>query len=203
MEYLDFRNLVTEACNKMIKENKHLFILDTQKEFLWMAYMESFPEGAVRQEFNCVNCKHFITRYGALVSVDENYKIHSYWEDVHAEGMLAKVVDNMLQVLKNTKIRNAFVTEETTMGCKCNQQILPSKEIITWNHFYATPTSNLIMDKSQTPTFRAGAKSSHDVWIRTLSEINYNSVQTVLDLIADDNLYRGDTYLRQVSALKQ
>lgn len=74
MEYLDFRNLVTEACNKMIKENKHLFILDTQKEFLWMAYMESFPEGAVRQEFNCVNCKHFITRYGALVSVDENYK---------------------------------------------------------------------------------------------------------------------------------
>lgn len=31
---------------------------------------------------------------------------------------------------------------------------------------------------------------------------NYNSVQTVLDLIADDNLYRGDTYLRQVSALK-
>lgn len=202
MEYLDFRNLVTEACNKMIKENKHLFILDTQKEFLWMAYMESFPEGAVRQEFNCVNCKHFITRYGALVSVDENYKIHSYWEDVHAEGMFAKVVDNMLQVLKNTKIRNAFVTEETTMGCKCNQQILPSKEIITWNHFYATPTSNLIMDKSQTPTFRAGAKSSHDVWIRTLSEINYNSVQTVLDLIADDNLYRGDTYLRQVSALK-
>lgn len=82
MEYLDFRNLVTEACNKMIKENKHLFILDTQKEFLWMAYMESFPEGAVRQEFNCVNCKHFITRYGALVSVDENYKIHSYWEDL-------------------------------------------------------------------------------------------------------------------------
>lgn len=46
-----------------------------------MAYMESFPEGAVRQEFNCVNCKHFITRYGALVSVDENYKIHSYWEE--------------------------------------------------------------------------------------------------------------------------
>lgn len=85
MEYLDFRNLVTEACNKMIKENKHLFILDTQKEFLWMAYMESFPEGAVRQEFNCVNCKHFITRYGALVSVDENYKIHSYWEDLPAE----------------------------------------------------------------------------------------------------------------------
>lgn len=50
------------------------------------------------------------------------------------------------------------------------------------------------MDK--TPTFRA---ASHDVWIRTLSEINYNSVQTVLDLIADDN---RDTYLRQVSALK-
>lgn len=202
MEYLDFRNLVTEACNKMIKDNKHLFILDTQKEFLWMAYMESFPEGAVRQEFNCANCKHFITRYGALVSIDENYKIHSYWEDIHAEGIFAKVVDNMLQVLKNTRIRNAFVTEETTMGCKCNQQILPSKEIITWNHFYAIPTSNLIMDKGQTPSFRAGAKSSHDVWTRTLIDINPDAVQAVLDLIADDNLYRGDTYLRQVSALK-
>ena len=202
MEYLDFRDLVTNACNKMIKENKHLFILDVQKDLLWMAYMEAFPEGAVRQEFNCVNCKHFITRYGALVSIDGNYNIHSYWKDVHADGIFTKVVDNMLQVLKNAKIRNAFVTEETTMGCKCNQQILPSNEIITWNHFYATPTSNLIMDKSQTPTFRAGVKSSHDVWVRTLSEIDYNSVQTVLDLIADDNLYRGDTYLRQVNVLK-
>lgn len=202
MEYLDFRDLVTNACNKMIKENKHLFILDVQKDLLWMAYMEAFPEGAVRQEFNCVNCKHFITRYGALVSIDGNYNIHSYWKDVHADGIFTKVVDNMLQVLKNAKIRNAFVTEETTMGCKCNQQILPTKEIITWNHFYATPTSNLIMDKSQTPTFRAGVKSSHDVWVRTLSEIDYNSVQTVLDLIADDNLYRGDTYLRQVNVLK-
>ena len=202
MEYLDFRDLVTNACNKMIKENKHLFILDVQKDLLWMAYMEAFPEGAVRQEFNCVNCKHFITRYGALVSIDGNYNIHSYWKDVHADGIFTKVVDNILQVLKNAKIRNAFVTEETTMGCKCNQQILPSNEIITWNHFYATPTSNLIMDKSQTPTFRAGVKSSHDVWVRTLSEIDYNSVQTVLDLIADDNLYRGDTYLRQVNVLK-
>lgn len=202
MEYLDFRDLVTNACNKMIKENKHLFILDVQKDLLWMAYMEAFPEGAVRQKFNCVNCKHFITRYGALVSIDGNYNIHSYWKDVHADGIFTKVVDNMLQVLKNAKIRNAFVTEETTMGCKCNQQILPTKEIITWNHFYATPTSNLIMDKSQTPTFRAGVKSSHDVWVRTLSEIDYNSVQTVLDLIADDNLYRGDTYLRQVNVLK-
>lgn len=51
----------------------------------------------------------------------------------------------MLQVLKNTKIRNAFVTEETTMGCKCNQQILPSKEIITWNHFYATSRNSLMV----------------------------------------------------------
>lgn len=39
MEYLDFRNLVTEACNKMIKENKHLFILDTQKSFYgWLIW---------------------------------------------------------------------------------------------------------------------------------------------------------------------
>ena len=36
MEYLDFRNLVTKAYNKMIRENKHLFILDVQKEFLWL-----------------------------------------------------------------------------------------------------------------------------------------------------------------------
>lgn len=114
--------------------------------------------------------------------------------------MFTKVVDNILQVLKNTKIRNVFVTEETTMGC--NQQILPSKEVITWNHFYAIPTSNLIMDESKISTFRANAKSSHDVWARTLSEINYNSVQSVVDLITDDNLYRGDTYMRQVSALK-
>lgn len=34
MEYLDFRNLVTNACNKMIKENKYLFILDVEKELL-------------------------------------------------------------------------------------------------------------------------------------------------------------------------
>lgn len=43
MEYLDFRNLVTEACNKMIKENKHLFILDTQKRVFMDGLYGIFP----------------------------------------------------------------------------------------------------------------------------------------------------------------
>lgn len=203
MEYLDFRNLVTNACNKMIKENEHLFILDVEKELLWMAYLETFSEGVVRQEFNCNNCKHFITRYGAVVSIDENYNIHSYWEDVEADGIFANVVDNMLQVIRGSKIRNVFITEEATMGCKCNQQIKEDTKVITWNHFYANPTNNLIMSKDNAPSFRAGAKSTHDVWKRTLSEINPEAVQAVLDLITDNNLYRGDTYLFQINSLKK
>lgn len=201
MEYLDFRDLVTEACNKMIRENEHLFILDVEKEFLWMAYLEAFQEG--RQEFNCNNCKHFITRYGAVVSIDENYNIHSYWEDVKADGIFANVVDNILQVIKGSKIRNVFITEEPSMGCKCNQQIKEDTKVITWNHFYASPTNNLIMNKDNAPSFRAGAKSTHDVWKRTLSEINPEAVQAVLDLIIDNNLYRGDSYLFQINSLKK
>ncbi len=203
MEYLDFRNLVTEACNKMIKENEHLFILDVEKELLWMAYLEAFPEGAVRQEFNCNHCKHFITRYGAVVSIDENYNIHSYWEDVEADGIFANIANSMLQVIRGSKIRNIFITVETTMGCKCNQQIKEDARIITWDHFYAIPTSNLVMCRDEAPSFRAGTKSTHDVWKRTLSEINPNAVQAVLDLITDNNLYRGDTYLFQIDRLKK
>lgn len=203
MEYLDFRNLVTEACNKMIKGNEHLFILDVEKELLWMAYLEAFPEGAVRQEFNCNHCKHFITRYGAIVSIDENYNIHSYWEDVEADGIFANVANSMLQVIRGSKIRNIFITVEATMGCKCNQQIKEDARIITWDHFYAIPTSNLVICRDEAPSFRAGTKSTHDVWKRTLSEINPNAVQAVLDLIMDNNLYKGDTYLFQIDRLKK
>lgn len=203
MEYLDFRNLVTEACNKMIKGNEHLFILDVEKELLWMAYLETFPEGAVRQEFNCNHCKHFITRYGAIVSIDENYNIHSYWEDVEADGIFANVANSMLQVIRGSKIRNIFITVEATMGCKCNQQIKEDTRVITWDHFYAIPTSNLVICRDEAPSFRAGTKSTHDVWKRTLSEINPNAVQAVLDLIMDNNLYRGDTYLFQIDKLKK
>lgn len=201
MEYLEFRDLVTASCNKMIRDNKNLFILDIEKELLWMAYIETFPEGILRQEFNCINCKHFITRYGGLVSIDNEYNIHSYWEDIKADGIFAKVVENMLVAIKDARIRNIFVTDEITIGCKCNQQIKPDNSVITWNHFYAIPTRNFIMSKNDSPSFRAGVKSSHDVWKRTLSELNPDAIDIVLDLISDNNLYRGDSYLRQLQTL--
>lgn len=202
MDYITYRDIVTKACDNMVKNNNNLYILDVQKDLLWMAYMESFPEGPIRQEYNCINCRRFITRFGKVVSIDSNYQIHSFWEDVQVDDPLFKnIAANMLQVIKGSKICSVFYSTEEFIGQASNVQLLPDKSTTTWNHFYVQLPGTYLRTSDTFATLRAQKNSDYQVWKNALTHINIDAVSSVLDLIEDNNLYRGDQYKNMLTQL--
>jgi hypothetical protein len=59
-----------------ISGDAHLFRTSTGK--LFDAFLEALP--AERQQHNCNCCRHFIGRYGGLVTIDQDGETHSvFW----------------------------------------------------------------------------------------------------------------------------
>lgn len=71
MNFKDFKKDVESAFNAMIADN--LFVVNVDKDLLWMSYLLSFEDETIRQDHNCNACKSFIRHYGKVV-VRENGK---------------------------------------------------------------------------------------------------------------------------------
>lgn len=57
----------------MIADN--LFVVNVDKDLLWMSYLLSFEDETIRQDHNCNACKSFIRHYGKVVAIDpQTYK---------------------------------------------------------------------------------------------------------------------------------
>lgn len=56
------------AFNAMIADN--LFVVNVDKDLLWMSYLLSFEDETIRQDHNCNACKSFIRHYGKVVAID-------------------------------------------------------------------------------------------------------------------------------------
>lgn len=65
MNFKDFKKDVESAFNAMIADN--LFVVNVDKDLLWMSYLLSFEDETIRQDHNCNACKSFIRHYGKVV----------------------------------------------------------------------------------------------------------------------------------------
>lgn len=85
MNFKDFKKDVESAFNAMIADN--LFVVNVDKDLLWMSYLLSFEDETIRQDHNCNACKSFIRHYGKVVAIDpQTYKVKTFWDDVHTPG---------------------------------------------------------------------------------------------------------------------
>lgn len=112
MNFKDFKKDVESAFNAMIADN--LFVVNVDKDLLWMSYLLSFEDETIRQDHNCNACKSFIRHYGKVVAIDpQTYKVKTFWDDVHTPGcekarlteLLAKKQSEKLESLSEDEIK--------------------------------------------------------------------------------------------------
>jgi hypothetical protein len=171
---------------------------------LWNTYLNSFPEGTnpkfrERTEHDCQCCRKFIRDVGDVVAVVDG-KLISVW-DVKAEGFYQVVAGAMSALIKASVIEEPFFHTENMAGLDKNYEAT-AVETITWNHFFAQiPAANVIDGKEIGPRL-SEARSSKDVLLRSLTEITEDSINTVLELIGQKSLYRGEEHEGLVKAFK-
>ena len=195
MNFITFRDLVNHQLKSLIKSNtKHLFIAYLTKEELWDTYLNAFPEEN-RQEHNCNACKSYIRQYGGLVSLTNDLEYRTMWDFETDDPVYGNVVTAMRNLVNSATISSAFLSKESSVGLKSNRQLVEGQAIV-WNHFHFEFPSGLVYsDAHQVLGKSIEAKAQLHLAFNTLT---VDALETVLELIEDNNLYRGESHKKKL-----
>lgn len=174
---------------------------------LWETYLRSFPKGTnpiyrERTEHDCSCCRGFIRAVGNVVAIVEG-KVVSIWDtDVPGEPGYQAVADAMATLVKSRPIANAFLHFEAHAGTdKTLEQAVSG--VISWSHFFVNLPKQYVKPDVDIPSILGEARSQHDVLARSLEMITHDAIDTVLDLIAQNTLYRGAEHGEAVKAFQK
>jgi hypothetical protein len=196
---VDFSIFKKEIQIQFAKMQKHnLLVTAAPKNEIWDTYLQSFPAGSdpifvKKSEHDCNCCKQFIRTVGNVVSVVDGNLV-SIWDAEVSDPNYRVVAGELSKFVKRFPIESPFFHYEQSIGQDKNYSLLPDKTKKTWSHFSLNiPISN-VLTAAVIPATIGEYKNNNLVFTRALSELTLDSVDTVLELISQNSLYRGADY---------
>lgn len=186
---------------------KTLYEVDIDKDYLWNLYLDSFPEGTnpiyrERRYYDCSACRQFIKNIGGTVYIDDDLTPHSIFEfDTHSE-IFQPVMDAIAAYVTSRPITDIYLNESLNVGIHQNLEMLEDGTVHTWDHFYVRLPSYMYTSKHYIPTAKAKIRDRKNVFKRSLDEISMDAIDTVLELIISNTLYKGAEWQYAISKLK-
>lgn len=201
MEFVKFKRAVHAQFNQLAAGADMLFLTNVDKDALWDCYLNSFPEEE-RQSHNCNNCKHYIRHYGRVVAIKDN-KVVTMWENLQLDEPYATVARNLDALVKSKPVVDVFITRDYELGIDRNNAYIDSLQgpkVITWNHLYYHMPNQLVYTGTESVSAVMGTlRTTKEVFKRALEELTVDSIETVLDLIGQNALYRGEQFKNDLS----
>lgn len=184
---------------QLTKNINTLFTIALDKDELWNVYLDSFPEGTnpmyrKRREFDCSCCRHFVKAFGNVVSLDGGV-VTTIWDFDAGDSDMQAVVDALAKFVKVKRIENVFVTRDLSFGTDKSYEMGEDGKTKEWNHFHCTIDGKFKYTGRETiGSAMSEYNSTRQVFERSLKELSIDSVETVLDLIRQKSLYKGEEW---------
>jgi hypothetical protein len=195
--FKDLKRQVRANFDKMSENNVVLFYTQISKDKMWDNYLESFKSPQEKQEHNCNNCKSFLRQYSGIVAIEDNKRI-SLWDDINAPAEFKESVDAMREYIHSLPITDIFLTDDKHCGTDQNRNGL---DTITWEHFYFMSPLRFV-DTNTIDRTRGKFRTARKQFERALKELKLEAVDTVIELIAQGSLYRGNTYSNMLTQFR-
>ena len=205
MNFNTFKQAVAKQFNRMAQHQ--LFTTSVEKDELWALYLAAFPEGTnpmyrERTEHDCSCCKQFIRNIGNVVAIIDG-QMESIWDiSIPNEPAYQTVANHLAYRVKNQPIANVYLHYERTVGTDKNFEQLTTGQQ-TWEHFFVNLPATVIKPKHNIGTLLGEVRANYDVSLRGLTEIPLEVVDTVLELIAQGSLYRGEEHKRALETFRR
>lgn len=187
-----------------------LFVSSIDPDLLWEKYLQSFPEGSnpifrQRSEHDCQCCKHFIRNFGSVVSINDNLELVTIWDLKDLEFPYDVVAEQMSKFVRSSEknassIKDVFYTDSKSMRISKTRDSKNSS--IIWNHFYAEAQKQFVKNSVDIASQKAVRRDSKEMFKRALDELTLNSIDTVIELINQNSLYRGSEFLHSLMTLR-
>lgn len=208
--FRDFVKAIQKNLQQMSKDSSRLFTVNVDTEELYNLYLDSFPAGTneiyrERREYDCSCCRHFIRDVGNVVSI-KNGELHTIWGINPVSDDKYNVVAAALDAyVKQKAVSGVFLKKEKRIGTPENREMLQTGKINKYEHFFVDLPEICIFKEYYGHTLEGDLSQFRDirnVFKRSLDEISKEAVDTVLELIAQNSLYKGAEWKKQLTEFK-
>jgi len=166
--------------------NKKLF--KTNAQGLFDLYLENLPVEA-RQHYTCSACRHFVERFGDLVTIDENGIVASaIWEEDIAPPFFKAAVLALKAEVLNSKVIGVFISNSPVLGQPCTGK---------WNHLSVVIPEEMVNHSRLQTAGQVMAEKLEEFKMLTNALLDYTieTVEQAVVLLQSEVLYRSDRVL--------
>lgn len=205
--FMKFKKALQKHFDEMQKEATHLFEVNVDKDELWNTYLDSFPAGTneifrERREHDCSCCRQFIKNIGSAVTIKDN-QIHTIWELNLGDTTYQPVCDALDAFVKAYTVTDIYTTRFPKIGTDFNFEEINGKSH-QWDHFFLELPSKFVNRSSRSNEEVKGQfRDTRNVFKRSLDEITMEALDTILELINSNTLYRGEEWKGVLTEFKK
>lgn len=205
--FVKFKLELQKHFGEMQKEATHLFEVNVDKDELWNTYLDSFPLGTnnifrERREYDCSCCRQFIKNIGSAVVIKDN-QIHTIWELNLGDTTYQPVCDALDAFVKSHTVTDVYTTSFPKIGTDHNFEEIDGKSH-RWDHFFLELPRKFVNASSKSNEEVKGKfRDTRNVFKRSLDEITMDALDTILELINSNTLYKGEEWKNTLTEFKK
>lgn len=205
--FVKFKLELQKHFDEMQKEATHLFEVNVDKDELWNTYLDSFPLGTnnifrERREHDCSCCRQFIKNIGNTVVIKDN-QIHTIWELNLGDTTYQPVCDALDTFVKSHAVVDVYTTSFSKIGTDHNFEEIDGKSH-RWDHFFLELPKKFVNTSSKSNEELKGQfRDTRNVFKRSLDEITMEALDTILELINSNTLYKGEEWKTALTEFKK
>lgn len=191
-----------------ITKDHILYEADVDTDKLWELYLSSFPAGAnplyrVKTEHDCSCCRHFIKEIGKTVYIGDDLRIHSVFAFEAVVSSFQPSMNAMAAYVESCPIKGIYYAPTAKVGTDVSREREDDGTVITYEHFSVNVPSALLYRGSFTvDTAKGQFRDTRNVFKRSLDEISMDAIDTVLELIRSNTLYKGAEWENAIVTLR-
>ena len=183
--YMQVENGIRESFKEAIEDdNEPLFT--TNAEDLFEVFLYNIPAHA-RQHYNCNACRNFISRYGGLVTIDDDgYKYPVMWNFSYPE-FFNKAIRAVYDAVENAKVTGMFITSNRRLG---------TPKTGPWTHMAVDMPKHKIYRSRLYDAEQAMAEKKEDHRMLGQAAFKYSlkTIETAVNILRSNSLYRGEKF---------
>lgn len=189
-DYLEFQSRLTAR----YRESEKAGVFNTDADDMWQAYLNSFESIEDRQYHNCHACRHFIQRFGGLVTISEDGSTApAFWSADDAPEPYKAAVTALDKIARRAKVTGAFMSSDKIYGLPVTGE---------WRHLSVAPASVYRVGTLTASQAMAAKREDFGTVMRALLEFPPAALDQVVVLLQSDHLYRSEKLLGQAEWLR-
>lgn len=209
-KFPEFARMVAGSFQKRVKD-ENVLVGALDGDALYEKYLAAFPEGTnpifkKRSEHDCSTCKHFVRRAGNVITIDGSL-IRTVWDEAAKDApyYYRDVAVSLRDAVRAAGISDLYrvgVSEAGFGAAQTRSMDAEAQRVVTHDHFYTGEIPRNL--RVALPGKVCGDyRTTVQVFERGLVELTPYAVETVLELVAANSIYRGEEHKAALTAFQK